>query len=441
MLLIYDASGSMWGQIEGQTKMEIAASVLESTVQQLPADQAIGLIAYGHRREADCNDVELIHDIGNRSREVVVNSIKQIKPLGRTPLALSATKAIDVLKKSQVKATIILITDGIESCNGDLCQVVQSAKEQGIEFKMHIVGFGLKNEDIKELECAAKAGNGQYFDASDRESLSQTLNTAVIDHVDQPESNFAVYAEKNKEALDVIVRVFESGTENQVGYQRSYRDTARLYLPSGEYDMKVIPLGGTDMSSHTRKIKVIEDQPGWEYVSFDGAKLSFDIKNNDELWDAIVKVYSQETEERVAYKRTYKKIGSVEVDPGNYYLTILALQIDGEHNFHRIDSISLAGGQSRNIQHQFSSGILKVGVQTDSGELIDAVVKVRDKSTSKTAASGRTYTTPGNNPKSFIMSPGSYTVSVLTLGKHKGSDGERDVTIKAGQEAKVSFQF
>ena len=47
ILFIYDASGSMWGQLDGKTKKEIASEVLATTVGNLPEDQNVGLIAYG----------------------------------------------------------------------------------------------------------------------------------------------------------------------------------------------------------------------------------------------------------------------------------------------------------------------------------------------------------------------------------------------------------
>ncbi|HAY32699.1 MAG TPA: VWA domain-containing protein, partial [Bacteroidetes bacterium] len=83
-------------------------------------------------------------DSENSSKVLVNQSISNIKPLGNTPLAFSVLQVIDNLKNSKTKATVILLTDGNESCNGDLCEVVKAAKKEGIDFKLHIIGFGLK---------------------------------------------------------------------------------------------------------------------------------------------------------------------------------------------------------------------------------------------------------------------------------------------------------
>ena len=58
LVLILDASGSMWGRVEGRPKIVIAKQVMTDLIQELPAGLNTGLVAYGHRRKGDCNDVE-----------------------------------------------------------------------------------------------------------------------------------------------------------------------------------------------------------------------------------------------------------------------------------------------------------------------------------------------------------------------------------------------
>src|SRR5690606_13167535 len=58
VVVVYDASGSMWGQIDGVSKIEIAREVLADLVTGWSADTNLGLVAYGHRSEGDCRDIE-----------------------------------------------------------------------------------------------------------------------------------------------------------------------------------------------------------------------------------------------------------------------------------------------------------------------------------------------------------------------------------------------
>ena len=60
LLLILDASGSMWQKVEGEFKIVVARKVLKGLLGELPADSKVGLIAYGHRKKSDCADIETI---------------------------------------------------------------------------------------------------------------------------------------------------------------------------------------------------------------------------------------------------------------------------------------------------------------------------------------------------------------------------------------------
>jgi Ca-activated chloride channel family protein len=68
-LLILDGSGSMWGQIEGTAKIQIAKQTLTTLIDGLPADALVGFMAYGHRRDKDCDDVELVVPVGPLDKE------------------------------------------------------------------------------------------------------------------------------------------------------------------------------------------------------------------------------------------------------------------------------------------------------------------------------------------------------------------------------------
>ena len=46
-IIVLDASGSMWGQINGKPKLEIARETLATVLADTPDDMALGLMAYG----------------------------------------------------------------------------------------------------------------------------------------------------------------------------------------------------------------------------------------------------------------------------------------------------------------------------------------------------------------------------------------------------------
>ena len=228
------------GQMDGKSKMEIASSVLSSSLTELPTNQHVGLVAYGHRKKGDCKDVEFLVDVSNGSASEVSTAIKAIKPLGKTPLAYSATLVINTLRTSKVKATIILITDGIESCNGNICDVVKAAKAEGIDFKLHIIGFGLKKGETEQLKCAATAGDGNYYDAADAGGLGDVLDEAVEQNVDKPKGNFGGVCDKERSPYRCLCKSLQSRNRRRNGYPENlwrntvYVLTIRNLRPGGQ---------------------------------------------------------------------------------------------------------------------------------------------------------------------------------------------------------------
>ena len=59
VLFILDASGSMWGKVEGKEKIVVAREVMANLINELPEGTQVGLEAYGHRAKGDCNDIEM----------------------------------------------------------------------------------------------------------------------------------------------------------------------------------------------------------------------------------------------------------------------------------------------------------------------------------------------------------------------------------------------
>ncbi|MEM1321346.1 MAG: VWA domain-containing protein [Bacteroidota bacterium] len=447
IIFIYDASGSMWGQMEGKTKMQIAGKVLSEALDNLPAQQQIGLVAYGHRRKKDCQDVETLVSMDNQDKEQVRLSLGNIKPLGRTPLAFSAEQVIDQLRSSGKQATIILITDGIESCNGDLCEVVKKAKAEGINFKLHIIGFGLKDGETEALKCAAEAGDGQYYDAADAGSLDAGLNeatTATVDTVqfeapEKPLKNYSVFATKNGEPIDVWVKAIPIGQERELTAVRTYADTGFLSLPEGYYDLKFQPLGGSDLSPVTAsKVPVSPDSANHYTMAFDAGKISAMITKNGEGVDASIRVYAQGTNKEIASTRTYAKAQTIEVDPGVYDIAVKVIGVKGEETQYRFEGIVVKPAGITDLSYDFGAGKLSSYI-TSNQEGWDAVITVLDPSTGKQVGQTRTY----GKVREIEISSGTYNVRIKAIDI-KGSAIVRTVegvTISSNETTKVEEDF
>jgi len=179
-ILVVDASGSMWGQIDETAKITIAKSVLGDLLSDLPADRRLGLIAYGHRREGDCADIEELAAVG-ADRSAIAAAVQGLSPKGKTPMADSIKLAAEKLKYTEEKATVILISDGIETCEPDPCGVAAALEAAGADFTTHIVGFDVTEENAEaQLRCIAENTGGTFVSASNASELAGALETTVV---------------------------------------------------------------------------------------------------------------------------------------------------------------------------------------------------------------------------------------------------------------------
>jgi chromosome segregation ATPase len=175
VMIILDASGSMWGRVNGKEKIAIAKDKVETVLKQLPPDVAVGLITYGHRREGDCTDIELVNTPKFRNRYGVIKHLRKISPKGKTPITDSIKFAID---NSRDGSMIVLVSDGKENCSGiDPCDYVKSIKGKNVTLKIHVVGFDVNEDEKRELSCVAQAGGGNYFSATSQDDLDKALTS------------------------------------------------------------------------------------------------------------------------------------------------------------------------------------------------------------------------------------------------------------------------
>jgi hypothetical protein len=181
--IIMDASNSMWGQIAGEAKITIARKVLAETIRSLPETMNVGLRVYGHRYALNdskaCTDTELLVPIGPVDKKSLIDTVTKIQLKGKTPLVHSVLEAVKDFEKIP-NGSIVLVTDGIESCNGDIKSIAPAIKAAGLELKVHIVGFDIKEaEGREELESIARSTGGRYVDAASADELMGALGQTL----------------------------------------------------------------------------------------------------------------------------------------------------------------------------------------------------------------------------------------------------------------------
>jgi Ca-activated chloride channel family protein len=178
-IIILDGSGSMWGQINGTPKLQIARDTLRTVLTTVPPDTELGLLAYGHREKDNCGDIELLVPPKPDAGPDIIAAADDMSFLGKTPISGAVREAAEILRFTEEKATVILITDGIETCDADPCVLAQDLEERGVDFTAHVVGFGLTEDEGKQVSCLAETTGGEFFLAGDGAELAQAITETV----------------------------------------------------------------------------------------------------------------------------------------------------------------------------------------------------------------------------------------------------------------------
>ncbi|WP_195914051.1 VWA domain-containing protein [Planomicrobium sp. YIM 101495] len=183
--ILLDASGSMAGEVSGGQKMELAKSAIQKYAADLPEGSNIMLRVYGHEgtgTDADkamsCASNEVVYDLSGYNEQKFRASLDQFAPAGWTPLAgaIEAAEAdLNEQKGENVRNVVYVVSDGIETCDGDPVAAAASLSGSDIQAEVNIIGFDVDNEGQKQLEEVAKAGNGQYKSVYSESELNEYL--------------------------------------------------------------------------------------------------------------------------------------------------------------------------------------------------------------------------------------------------------------------------
>jgi hypothetical protein len=231
-IIVFDASGSMWGQVEGKNKISIAKKTLINLVDNWDDSAELGLLAYGHRRKGDCKDIQTLVPVGKINKSQMISSVKNINPKGKTPISASIRMAADELKFTEDKATVILISDGKETCNADPCKTAADLEKLGINFTAHVIGFDVDKETSKQLKCIADNTGGKYFSADNAKELTEALEKVV-----QQARVLTIQAinKENGETLDQLIewKLINEDTEEVISVSASGKGKELIITETG----------------------------------------------------------------------------------------------------------------------------------------------------------------------------------------------------------------
>src|ERR687893_3093333 len=182
VLFLLDVSGSMNQRISsGGTKFAAAQRALKRVADAVPAGTQVGLRVYGseiaepkEQNPKACTDTKLVLPVGPLNRTKLFRAVDSYQAKGETPIAYSLGKAVEDFGPSG-KRVLILISDGEESCDGDPCPAARRLAKAGVDLQFNAIGLAVNSKARSQLQCIAKAGDGNYYDADNTTELEDAV--------------------------------------------------------------------------------------------------------------------------------------------------------------------------------------------------------------------------------------------------------------------------
>ncbi|MEN8119971.1 MAG: VWA domain-containing protein [Bacteroidota bacterium] len=180
ILFIFDASNSMNGKWDSGKKIDIARKILIKLVDSLDKldNTQLALRVYGHQYAFPpqvCTDSKLEVPFADKNAIKIKEKLNSIVPKGTTPIAYSLElSANDFPPRKNVRNVIVLITDGIEACDGDPCAIALALQKKNITLKPYVIGISLDVEIKKAFECV-----GKFYDAQNEDEFEDMLEVVV----------------------------------------------------------------------------------------------------------------------------------------------------------------------------------------------------------------------------------------------------------------------
>lgn len=221
-----DCSGSMAKSIGNQTMMDIAKDSIQKVISQMPENSKVGLRVFGHKgnnknsgKAESCQSCELIQPIASVSEEEITEVLKPIGPTGWTCIGKSieeGVKDLSAFNGEKDLNILYIVTDGIETCNGNPVEMAKKLKDEQTNIVLGIIGFNVDANQNLALKQIADAGGGYYPSAKDAAELTSQLET-----IHELAYSDYKWEELDESLLNMVKRYHEGGLiHNKLQVQR-----------------------------------------------------------------------------------------------------------------------------------------------------------------------------------------------------------------------------
>lgn len=185
-LTLFDKSGSMKDIVGGEAKYPAATRAVNTLVREHESTIRFGLTMFpiGAQDHTECVPEPNSVPIGDNSADEIAKVLEARSPGGKTPLGavVKTAHAVAALKDPTRSNFVLMVTDGMETCHGDVVEEVQ--KLFGNHIKTYVIGFGdeVSARTLTEMATeggTARASSPRYYQADDPAALSSSLAAIV----------------------------------------------------------------------------------------------------------------------------------------------------------------------------------------------------------------------------------------------------------------------
>ncbi len=191
-MIVFDASGSMSGMFRTgikESRIDRVRKALETVLPQIERHRKLGLVVYGPEAGADiqahprCSNIEMRVAPQPNAARPIIDVVRDLSPAGVTPLTDAIELAAEKLKFRKKPATILLFTDGQETCGGQPCAMVRRLLGDARGLVVHVVNFTVRDpfgvRASFDSTCIADETGGTYVAAETYEELVEAFRTTL----------------------------------------------------------------------------------------------------------------------------------------------------------------------------------------------------------------------------------------------------------------------
>jgi Ca-activated chloride channel family protein len=192
-MIVFDGSGSMaeigFNQI-GTPRISEARAALRRALPPIASMRRLGLVIYGPGGDRTCRNIDLRFGPQWRAAPRIQAEVDALRPAGGTPLTEAVRRAAEALDYTRQPGTVVLVTDGKETCQGTPCQLAATLAADAPGLTVHVIGykvrgdhFSWENPDYEDAtsvaRCLADYTGGHYVSAETVEQLIGALRVTL----------------------------------------------------------------------------------------------------------------------------------------------------------------------------------------------------------------------------------------------------------------------